>query len=396
MKYAADLFGMFERAHLSDEYEGNGIGLSIVKRAVERMGGEVDILGCMNNGCTVTLKFPKRIVLISEREVAIEERKRNEIAIGIIGAYEGSYAVIAPARRYAYEQAAREINESGGINGKKLRLVIRDFKSDGAKVSEIVWELAEIEKVDVIMGGQLSSAREEIRKVCNKQGIYIVAGMVEKAEDKLYNTAILTGPEGLVGKYRKIHLCEIDKEWAEPGNLGFPHFNIPIGRVGILIGHDAMFPEPARILALAGCDVVCFPSAMNEAKPYGLAGTNNWHNYPIPMGYSTIHWHLWRVRGGENNVYSAFANYTGDYVQGEACFGRSGIFQPDTFLFPRNEKILGENEEAIATVVIDTSNLPGSAYPTNVVRRKDLVLMRKPTEYDVIIDSEAPVYDFFK
>ncbi len=196
MKYAADLFGMFERAHLSDEYEGNGIGLSIVKRAVERMGGEVDILGCMNNGCTVTLKFPKRIVLIPEREVAIEERKRNEIAIGIIGAYEGSYAVIAPARRYAYEQAAREINESGGINGKKLRLVIRDFKSDGAKVSEIVWELAEIEKVDVIMGGQLSSAREEIRKVCNKQGIpYFFNALYEGGLADHYTFCISSAPE---------------------------------------------------------------------------------------------------------------------------------------------------------------------------------------------------------
>ncbi len=284
-----------------------------------------------------------------------------------------------------------------------LLMIAAKTAAAAAEGSELI-VFPELTLTGLVDAGQAKLLAEEVTgtsvkaliDISMKHHIYIVAGMVEKAEDKLYNTAVLTGPEGLVGKYRKIHLCEIDKEWAEPGNLGFPHFNIPIGRVGILIGHDAMFPEPARILALAGCDVVCFPSAMNEAKPYGLAGTNNWHNYPIPMGYSTIHWHLWRVRGGENNVYSAFANYTGDYVQGEACFGRSGIFQPDTFLFPRNEKILGENEEAIATVVIDTSNLPGSAYPTNVVRRKDLVLMRKPTEYDVIIDSEAPVYDFFK
>ena len=226
--------------------------------------------------------------------------------------------------------------------------------------------------------------------------IYIVAGMVERDGDKLYNTAVLTGPEGLAGKYRKMHLCELDRDWATPGDLGFGHFNTPIGRLGILIGHDIVFPECGRMLALQGVDLICCPSAMNAPKPYGLAGTKNWHNYPIPMGYSTMHWHLWRVRAGENNCYLAFANMTGSYIVGDDCFGRSGIFQPDTFLFPRNEKIMPEHETGLATVTIDTSNLPGSVYPTNVVRRKDLVLMRKPLEYDVLIDEKAPVYDFFQ
>jgi predicted amidohydrolase len=225
--------------------------------------------------------------------------------------------------------------------------------------------------------------------------IYIVAGMVEQDGDKFYNTAVLTGPEGLVGKHRKMHLCELDKDWATPGNLGFNHFNTPIGRIGILVGHDAMFPESGRLLALRGVDLICCPSAVNEPKPYGLDGTENWHNYPIPMGYSPMHWHLWRVRAGENNCYTAFANMICDYVVGDKCFGRSGIFQPDTFLFPREEKIMPEHEEGIITLTIDTSSAPGSVYPTNVVRRKDLVMMRKPLEYDVIVDENAPVYDFF-
>ena len=114
------------------------------------------------------------------------------------------------------------------------------------------------------------------------------------------------------------------------------------------------------------------------------------------MGYSTMHWHLWRVRAGENNCYLAFANMTGAYIEGDNCIGRSGIFQPDTFLFPRSEKILSADEEEIATLAIDTSNLPDSVYPTNVVRRKDLVCMRHPLQYDVIVDPDAPVYEFFK
>lgn len=232
--------------------------------------------------------------------------------------------------------------------------------------------------------------------VAMKYHMYIVAGMVEKDGDKLYNTAVLCGPEGLAGKQRKMHLCELDKDWATPGDEGFKHFNTVVGRIGILVGHDAMFPECGRLLALQGCDLLCCPASVNAPKPYGLAGTKNWHNYPIPMGFSTIHWHLWRVRAGENNCYSAFANMTCDYVVGEKCFGRSGIFQPDTFLFPRNEKIMPADEEGVITVTIDTSNAEGSVYPTNVVRRKDLVLMRHPVCYDPIIDPDAPVYEFFK
>jgi predicted amidohydrolase len=229
-----------------------------------------------------------------------------------------------------------------------------------------------------------------------KHRIYIVVGLVEKDGDKYYNTAVITGPEGLVGKYRKMHLCEIDKGWASPGDLGFPHFNIPVGRVGLLIGHDTMFPEAGRMLALGGVDLICCPAALNSPKPYGLNGTDEWHNYPIPRGYSTMHWHLWRVRGGENNCYFAFANQIGNYIIGEPCVGRSGIFGPDTFLFPRQEVILTADEEEMGTYTIDTSNCPDSVYPTNVVRRKDLVSMRQPLWYDVIVDSNPPVLDLFK
>ena len=224
-----------------------------------------------------------------------------------------------------------------------------------------------------------------------KYGIYIVAGLAEKDGERYYNTAVLTGPEGLAGKYRKMHLCELDADWASPGNLGFPHFNTPVGRIGLLIGHDAMFPEAGRMLALSGVDLICCPAAVNSPKPYGLAATTEWQNYPIPMGYSTVHWHLWRVRGGENNCYMAFANQIGDYVTGEPCIGRSGIFGPDTFLFPRQEVILTAAQEETASYLIDTSNSPDSVYPTNVVRRKDLVCMRHPLWYDLIVDENPPV-----
>ncbi|MDO4505414.1 MAG: nitrilase-related carbon-nitrogen hydrolase [Spirochaetales bacterium] len=213
-----------------------------------------------------------------------------------------------------------------------------------------------------------------------KNGIYIVFGAAEVDGSEKYNSAFMVGPHGLEGKYRKIHLNEEDKKWAKEGNLGFVYCNIPCGRVGLMIGSDALLPETGRILALKGCDILAAPSNADCPNPYGLRGTKAGHNYPIPKGYSTIHWHLWRVRGGENNCYMLFANAVSD-----KAFGRSGIFGPDTFKFPRDERICSADREELASMTIDTGNSPDSVYPTNVVRRKDLVSMRQPLWYDPLV-----------
>jgi hypothetical protein len=105
---------------------------------------------------------------------------------------------------------------------------------------------------------------------------------------------------------------------------------------------------------------------------------------PIPTGADPHHWHHFRVRAGENNVFFAFANV---HEPDSGYLGLSGVFGPDSFEFPRREAIAGDGE-GIATAVIDTSNLD-SAYPTNVVRRKDLVVMRMPHSYRALV--QAPV-----
>lgn len=225
-----------------------------------------------------------------------------------------------------------------------------------------------------------SSAIDALIDCSMKNGIYIVFGAAELDGSDRYNSAFMVGPHGLEGKYRKIHLSEEDKSWAKEGNLGFVYCNIPCGRVGLMIGTDALIPEIGRILALRGCDILAAPSSVDCPAPYGLRGTTAGHNYPIPKGYSTIHWHLWRVRGGENNCYMLFANEVSSKV-----FGRSGIFGPDTFKFPRDERICSAEKEELASMTVDTGNSPDSVYPTNVVRRKDLVSMRQPLWYDPLV-----------
>lgn len=225
---------------------------------------------------------------------------------------------------------------------------------------------------------------DRLLNLCMRYRVHLVVGMVERDGEQLFNTAALYGPDGLIGTYRKRHLAQLDHGWAAPGNGEWTHFNTPLGRVGILIGHDAMFPETARLLAMRGVDIICCPSAVAVPAPLGLEATSAWHNYPEPSGYSNIQWHLWRVRAGENNCYVAFANADGPLPDGRRCIGRSGIFQPAIWVFPRNEVILSASGEERATLEIDTQNGPDGAEPTGMTRKKYMLGMRQPIWYDAL------------
>ena len=92
------------------------------------------------------------------------------------------------------------------------------------------------------------------------KGIYIVSGINEREGDKLFNTSILVGPEGYMGKYRKIHLFMNEKDIFQKGNAGLPVYDIGDFKIGMMICFDYLFPEPWRILAQKGADLICHPS----------------------------------------------------------------------------------------------------------------------------------------
>ena len=97
-----------------------------------------------------------------------------------------------------------------------------------------------------------------------KRNLYLVWGMTEvdpeQGPDVLYNTAVLVGPEGYIGKFRKVHqpLDELHIYW--PGNE-WPVFETAIGRIGLLICYDKQFPEATRELALRGAHLLVMPTA---------------------------------------------------------------------------------------------------------------------------------------
>jgi predicted amidohydrolase len=228
-------------------------------------------------------------------------------------------------------------------------------------------------------------ATDRLIALASKHRLHIVAGLAERDGGDVYNTAVLVGPEGLVGRYRKIHLGTAEAAWARPGE-SWQWFDIPAGRIGLLIGNDLMFPEAGRCLAVEGCDIIACPAAIPGRFTGAHGGSAIAQNFPIPTGADPHHWHHARVRAGENNVFLAFANWldpAADYL------GKSGVFGPDTFAFPRRESPILD-EAGVAASWIDTSN-GDWVYPTNVVRRKDIMCMRLPHHYRPLVERPTNI-----
>jgi predicted amidohydrolase len=108
-----------------------------------------------------------------------------------------------------------------------------------------------------VPGGSTSRAWMELARA---RGLYLVAGIDERQGEQLYNAAVVIGPTGHIGTFRKVHLWNEEALFFEPGNLGFPVFRTPVGRIGTFICYDGWFPESYRLCALQGADIVCIPT----------------------------------------------------------------------------------------------------------------------------------------
>ena len=143
-------------------------------------------------------------------------------------------------------------------------LVLPEFFNTGYAFENI----EEIQSVaEKIPDGETTEFLIELAKGKN---IYIAGGLPEIEGEKYYNSSVLVGPEGYIGKYRKVHLYYKEKLFFERGNLGYPTFDIYVDkekiRVGMLICFDWFFPEAMRTLALAGADIILHST--NLVMPY--------------------------------------------------------------------------------------------------------------------------------
>lgn len=105
-----------------------------------------------------------------------------------------------------------------------------------------------------------------LRESAAKRGVVIIAPVFEEESGEYYNTAFVIGVNGeITGKYRKVHVPQLplweERAYFKPGNLGFPVFDTPFGKIGVQLCWDIFFPEGFRTLALKGAEIVFAPTA---------------------------------------------------------------------------------------------------------------------------------------
>lgn len=167
-------------------------------------------------------------------------------------------------------------------------------------VENVRWQFAQAEVVE--SGEGISQIREAVRSL----GVYAVIGMTERhaqREEVLFNTVVLLGPEGEVGRYRKVHQPGDEKHVYYPGD-DFPVFDTAIGRIGMLICYDKVFPESTRELALKGADILIMPTA------WALAGDNDDPELDSMVDSYTL---FGRVRALENQCWMVESNLFGQH-----------------------------------------------------------------------------------
>jgi N-carbamoylputrescine amidase len=104
--------------------------------------------------------------------------------------------------------------------------------------------------------------------VAKSLGVVIVGSLFERRAPGLYhNTAVVLERDGrLVGRYRKMHIPDdpgyYEKFYFTPGDLGFEPIPTSLGRLGVLVCWDQWYPEAARLMALAGAELLLYPTAI--------------------------------------------------------------------------------------------------------------------------------------
>jgi 5-aminopentanamidase len=197
-----------------------------------------------------------------------------------------------------------------------------------------------------------SSGLAPAQKIARTHKIALVFGYPELVGDKVANASVLIGPDGeILINYRKTHLFgELDRGMFSALGTEYPIVTLGGQKIGLLICYDIEFPEPARLLALAGADVILISTALME--PYEQVA-----KYVIP------------ARAYENQVYVAYANHSGT-DDGLNYIGLSSICGPDGAVLAA----AGKNEEILYAVA-------DPAHQATVRKADPLLADRRPALY---------------
>ena len=160
-------------------------------------------------------------------------------------------------------------------NVSKLEKNIREVASQGAELivlQELHNGLYFCQTEDVSVFDQAETipgpSTERFGKLAAELGVVIVLSLFEKRAAGLYhNTAVVLEKDGTIaGMYRKMHIPDdpayYEKFYFTPGDLGFEPVQTSVGKLGVLVCWDQWYPEAARLMALAGAELLIYPTAI--------------------------------------------------------------------------------------------------------------------------------------
>ncbi len=161
-------------------------------------------------------------------------------------------------------------------NRARLEQKIRTLAANGAQLI-VLQELhdslyfCQVESVDNFNLAEPipdGPATEYYARVARECGIVLVSSLFERRAAGLYhNTAVVFETDGTIaGKYRKMHIPDdpayYEKFYFTPGDLGFQPIDTSVGRLGVMVCWDQWYPEAARLMALAGAEILIYPTAI--------------------------------------------------------------------------------------------------------------------------------------
>lgn len=204
-----------------------------------------------------------------------------------------------------------------------------------------------------------------LEEIAVKENIHVVLGIPERSEKAravLYNTAVLLGPTGLIGKYRKLYLPTHsvfeEKRYFRPGYQA-PMFKTDIGNLGLIVCYDVFFPETTRLLRLRGSQLmICISASPNIRRKF----------FEV----------LSTARAIENTVFLAYVNLVG-LEDGLQFWGGSRIIAPNGDILVQAKY----NEEDLVVGRIDYADLElaEAVVPTlRDLRPRLFALLKKQTE----------------
>jgi predicted amidohydrolase len=212
--------------------------------------------------------------------------------------------------------------------------------------------------------GPTSAALE---RECRRLGMHVVCGLLERDGDVLHNAAVLVGPDGLVGSYRKTHLpfLGVDR-FVVPGDE-LPVWDTPLGRIGVEICYDLRFPEVTRTLALKGADLVAHPT-----------------NFPVAARIQTEL--ITVARAAENRIFLLTANRVGKERRGEFC-GWSQIVDP----YGKRLAEANETDEVLLVADVDVEKARDKDYVVPGEYELYLFGHRRPELYGALVEEPQTV-----